>query len=411
MPEFVTIIYLVFMFLALYFFFLFIMLIMRNKNRIFDYPKPNRIYSLSILVPAYNEEDTIKETIEHIMASSYKGIIEVIAINDGSKDKTAEIVRNLQKKYRKLRLLDKKNSGKADSLNQAIKIAKGELIAIVDADSYPDKESVEKLVGYFNDKTVAAATSTVFIRNKVNFLTKIQVVEYIIMAWTRKLLDFVNAVYVTTGPLSIYRTDAVKKVGGFDVNTVTEDIDLTWHLMNEGYNTRMCLSAFVTTTVPTKFKVWWRQRERWGIGGIQAIFKYKKAFFRKGIFGIFVIPFVSLSIILSMAIFMFGIYLFLKALLVTYLSTKYSYLANTYLFSLQDINLHPSILIFFTVILFTIAFLFSRYILDTLGREKGEPPTIRNLFNRLFYMLVYLTLYPIIWFSSIYRMIKGDYKW
>ncbi len=171
MPEVVTIIYLVFMFLALYFFFLHILLIIRNRHRIFDYPKAKRLYSLSILVPAYNEQDTIKETVEHIMNSSYRGVTEVIIINDGSKDKTAEIVRDLQKKYKKLRLLDKKNSGKADSLNQGIKMAEGELIAVVDADSYPEKESIGKMVGYFNDEKVAAVTSTVFVRNKENFLT------------------------------------------------------------------------------------------------------------------------------------------------------------------------------------------------------------------------------------------------
>ncbi len=409
--DFITTLYLVLMFVAMYFFFFYILLIVRNRHRIFEYPKPKRDYSVSVLVPAHNEEGTIKATIEHIMGSDYKGITEVIVLNDGSKDRTAEIVRKLQEKYHKLKLLDKKNSGKADSLNQGIKLAKGELIAVVDADSYPEKESVGKLIGFFDDEKVGAVTSAVFVRNKKNFLTRLQTIEYIVLAWTRKLLDFLDAVYVTNGPLSIYRKKGLEEVGGFDTKTVTEDIEVTWHLLSRGYKTKMCLGAFVTTTVPETFRSYWRQRERWGIGGIQAIFKYKKAFLRKGMFGFFVIPFVSFSILLSMGVFIFGMYILTRKFVLTYLSTRYSYLANTYLFSLQDINLHPSILIFFTVILFTVAFIYSRYILKILGGQKGEWQEVRNLFNRMFYLLVYLSLYPLIWFTAIYRMAKGDYRW
>lgn len=412
MPEIVTTIYLILMFIALYFFFFYIILILRNKHRIFDYPKPKKNYSLSILVPAYNEEKTIADTVKHLFESDYENIVEVIIINDGSTDDTAGVVKKLKKKYPKLKFLDKKiNSGKADSLNQAIKIAKGELIAVTDADSYPDKTAVRKMIGFFNDKKVGAVTSAVFVRNKKSFFAKIQAIEYIVLAWTRKLLDFVDSVYVTNGPLSIYRKSGVHEVGGFDTKTVTEDIDITWNLLDHGYKTKMCLDAFVTTTVPLKFKVWWRQRERWGIGGLQAIFKYKKSIFKKGMFGFFVIPFVSLSILLSISVFLFGLYIISQKFILTYLSTRYSLFANTAIFRAQDINLHPSMLIFFTLVLFITAFIYSRYILTVLGKRKGDWDEIRNLFKRLFYLLIYLTLYPLIWFSSIYRMIKGDYKW
>lgn len=411
MPGFVTTVYLVLMFIALYFFFLYILLIIRNKEKIFDYPISKKNPTLSILVPAYNEEKTISNTIKHLFESDYKNLTEVIVINDGSKDQTSKVVKQLQTKYKKLKLINKKNSGKSDSLNQAIKIAKGQLIAVTDADSYPEKDSVRKLVGFFDDPKVGAVTSAVFIRNKENFLTKIQQIEYIVLAWTRKLLDFIDAVYVTNGPLSMYRKDAVKKVGGFDPKTVTEDIEITWNLLAHGYKTKMCLKAFVTTTAPSKFKQWWRQRERWGIGGLQAIYKYRKTAFRRGMLGLFVIPFVSLSIILSMAVFIFATYLLARKFIATYLSTTYSYIAKTPIFRMEDINLHPSILIFFTIILFTTAFIYSRFILIHLGKKRGEWKEVRNLFKRLFYLLIYLTIYPVIWFSAIFRMIKGDYRW
>tara|TARA_Y100000310_G_scaffold289197_1_gene315424 strand:+ start:2595 stop:3833 length:1239 start_codon:yes stop_codon:yes gene_type:complete len=412
MPDFVTTTYLILMFIALYFFFFYIFLIIRNKHKIFSYPEPERNYPVTVLIAGYNEEKTIADTVKHVFDSDYQAIKEVIIINDGSTDNTKNIVKKLIKTYPKLKLINnKKNIGKSESLNRGIAVAKGQLIAVIDADSYPEKESIRKLVGFFNDPKVGAATSAVFIRNKQTFLAKIQQIEYIVLAWTRKLLDFIDAVYVTNGPLSMYRKSGLKKVGGFDPNTVTEDIDVTWNLMKHGYKTKMCLSAFVTTTAPSKFKQWWRQRERWGIGGIQAIFKYKKTFMKKGMLGFFVIPFVSLSIILSVGVFLFGMYLLTRKFILTYLSTKYSYISGSPIFRLQDINLHPSILIFFTAVLFVTAFIYSRYILTTLGKQKGEWDEVRNLFKRLFYLLIYLTLYPLIWFSSFYRMIKGDYRW
>ncbi len=411
MPSFTTLTYLVLMFIALYFFFFYIVLIIRNKHRIFYYPKYKKLFSLTILIPAHNEEKTIQGTIEAIFNTDYPGLKEVIVINDGSTDNTLKMIKEIMGKYENLKLINKKNTGKADSLNQGIKIATGELIGVVDADSYPYPDAIRKIIGFFNDEKMGAVTSTVFVRNKDTFLSKIQAIEYAILAWTRKILSFVDAVYVTNGPLSIYRKSALIEVGGFDRNTVTEDIDVTWNMLRHGYHTNMCLDSFVTTSVPLKVKDWWRQRERWGIGGIQALIKYRKSFLKHGMLGMFIIPFVSITIVLSMFVFLFSIYIILKKIMLFFFSTQYSLLAKTYIFNTKDMNLHPSILIFFMLVLFITAFVYSRYILIILGKKKGEWEDLRNIFKRMFYLLVYLTIYPLVWFSSIYRLIKKDFRW
>ena len=411
MVEFVTILYLAFMFIALYFFSFFIILTFRNRDKIFTYSKPNIKFSKTILIPAYNEQESIKETIDHIMALNYpKKNLEVIVINDGSTDNTAELVKNLIKKYPNLKLIDKKNSGKADSLNQGVKKAKGELIAIVDSDSFPSPESLKKLSGFFDNPKMGAVTSFVRVRNKnYSLFSKIQSIEYLLMGWSRKLLDFVDSVYVTNGPLSLYRKSYVLKVGGFDPNSVTEDIDITWNMLNHNYKTSMCLDADVSTIVPTKFKKWFRQRTRWGLGGLQAIQKYKSMFLKKGMFGAFILPYVSFSIILSLAIFLFSTYLILKNVLRRLLTITYSISTQSTVFSLQDINLYPSIIIFYFIILFTLSLSYSWYILKT--TEFEEKLGIKKFFNILFYILIYLTLYPLVWFASIYRFIMKDVKW
>lgn len=409
--EFVTIIYLAFMFVALYMFSFFIILTFRHRKELFLYPAPNKNFLITVLIPAYNEADSIETTINHVLQSDYpKEKLEVIVINDGSSDNTSNIVKQLLKKYSNLKLIDKQNSGKADSLNLGIQKAKGELIAVVDSDSFPAPESLKKLTGFFDNPKMSAVTSFVTVRNKNdNFFAKIQSLEYVILGWSRKLLDFVDSVYVTNGPLSLYRKSFVIEVGGFDKNTVTEDIDITWNLMNHNYKTGMCLDADVSTIAPSKFKPWFKQRTRWGLGGLQAIQKYKKMFFKRGMFGAFVLPFVSFSIILSLATFVFSTYLILKTILTKVLTMTYSVSTNSAIFTLQEINLYPSVILFYFVVLFTLSISYSWYILKSTKYEENL--TLKKFLTLIFYILVYLTLYPLVWFTSIYRFLKKDYKW
>jgi len=411
MVDVVTYVYLTFMFIALYMFSFFIILTFRNLPRLFSHPKPNKDFSVSVIIPAYNEEDSIEDTVRHVYDLDYpKKQLEVIVVNDGSTDRTAEIVRKLMAKYPGLRLIDKENSGKARSLNVAISQANGELIAVVDSDSFPSPGSLGKLTGFFNDPNMGAVTSFVKVRNQEhNFFAKLQAIEYLIMGWSRKLLDFVDSVYVTNGPLSLYRKKYILKVGGFDPNTVTEDIDITWNMLDHGLGTGMCLDADVTTVVPHKFKSWFRQRTRWGLGGLQAISKYRRMFFRKGMFGAFILPFVSFSIIMSIATFLFSTYLIFKFFLTRALTLSYSVATDSAIFTFQEINLYPSVIIFYFVVLFTLSMTYSWYILSKTRHFKGI--SIKRFFNLVFYLIVYLTIYPLVWFVSIYRFIKKDHRW
>lgn len=406
--ETLTLVFLIFLFLAILFFSLFIVILINNRRNLFYYPKPKKKFSLTFLVPAYNEEKTIAETIKALLASTYP-IKEVIVINDGSKDNTLKIVKNLQKKYSNLKLINKKNTGKADSLNQGIKIAKGEIIAVTDADSYPQKDAVEKMIGFFNDNKVGAVTSCVFLKNNKTFFEKIQEIEYIVLAWTRKLLDFIDSVYVTNGPLSMYRAKALKEVGGFDPQSITEDIEVTWHILSKGHKTKMSLGSKVYTTTPNKLKPWWKQRLRWGIGGIDTIIKYKSYFFKKGMFGFFIIPFVTFTIFMSVIGFLFGSYIIYKQIAARALYTSYSFSLQSAILRAENINANPTIILIIVIILFVMSYSYSSYVFKKMEQKYILQP--RKIFNRLFYMLIYLTLYPLIWFDAIYRIIKKERKW
>jgi len=405
--EILPVIYLMYMFISIYFLFLFLLLYFRNRKELFGYPRTKKKYSISVLVPAFNEQETIGETIKAIFDVEYP-IKELIVLNDGSTDNTGKIVKNLLKTYPNLRLINKKNSGKADSLNQGIKLAKGELIVVVDADSYPAKDSFGKLVGFFDDEKVGAATCVFAPKNENKFLEKLQVVEYHIIAFTRKLLGYIDAIYVTPGPLAMYRKSALKKIGGFDSKNMTEDIEVTWHLAYAGYKRKMCLSTNATTTVPNKLREWYSQRRRWNLGGLQCLAKYKKYFLKRGMLGFFILPFFALQLFLGLLGISVFVYLIITRILSNYIFAKYSIQIGTPLLTMSDLHITGSFLNYLGIILFIVGGIFIFLVLSIMKKEMLKK---HNIFNMLFYLLVYVSTAPFIMITTIYHFIKGNYKW
>ncbi len=403
--NFFTGLYVFLFFFGIFFIMIFVLIHYRNYKRLFFSPEATKKYSVSFLVPAYNEEGSIEETIKALAEIDYPAEKkEIIIINDGSKDRTKEISLELAKKYNNVFLLDKKNSGKANSLNEALKKASGELIAVVDADSYPNKDSLLKMVGHFDDPRVAAVTSRVLVKNKKNWLGKFQVMDYSIIAWTRKLLDFVDSVYVTNGPLSIYRKEVVMKLGGFDPKNLTEDIEITWHILNEGYQTRMSYDAIVYTTVPEDLKMWVKQRVRWNLGGIQTVRKYWRTMFKKGVFGYFVIPYVTSSFIFAIIGFLlFSRYLWIKG--------NYQFISIYYAFKgyefweYLEYSISFTLLLFLGILFFCLAIF--HYKTGFINSETGNKSVIKIVSYSFFYRALYII--PLI--IALYKLARGDLRW
>jgi cellulose synthase/poly-beta-1,6-N-acetylglucosamine synthase-like glycosyltransferase len=407
--EILPYVYLTYMFISLYMLSLFLLIYIQTRKSLFVYPKSKQEYSISFIVPAYNEEKTIRDTIKHIFGINYKDILEVIIVNDRSSDNTLEIAKQLAKKYSKIKILDnKENLGKAGSLNKALNIAKGELIAVVDADSYPEKESLNKMIGFFDNLNVGAVTCPIIVRNKNKFFEKLQYIEYKVIALSRKLLDYVDAIYVTPGPLALYRRKALTGIKGFDAKNLTEDIEATWHLIHDGWERRMCLSTKVTTTVPTKFRSWFVQRRRWNIGGLQCISKYRYSLGKKGMLGWFIMPFFILNTFLGLVGLSIFFYLLISRIISNFLLTKYSILVGTPILSLNDLYITPSILNYLGVILFILGLIFTLLILFILNEKilKKE-----NILNIPFYMTIYLISYPFIMINAIWYFINGKMVW
>ena len=404
-------IYLGYMFISLYMLSMFLIIYLKNKKDIFDYPETKKNYSISFIVPAFNEEKTIKDTIEHIFNVGYKNITEVIVINDCSTDNTLKIAKSLCKKYPKLKILDNKNNlGKAGALNKGLKICKGELVTVVDADSYPSKNSINKMVGFFDDVKVGGVTCPVTARNTDKFLERLQAIEYKMIAVTRKLLDYVEAIYVTPGPLALYRKSALDEIGGFDEKNMTEDIEVAWALTFYGWKRRMCLSTGVSSTVPSKFKAWFKQRRRWNVGGLQCMYKYRKSLFdvKKGMLGFFILPFFIVSMFLGLLGLSIFFYLLTTRIISNFLRTRYSIITETPILTAEEIFITPSVLNYLGIVLFFLGLILLLIIFVVLKEKilKKE-----NMFNIPFYMIVYMALYPFIMLTAIWHVIKGERVW
>lgn len=399
-------VFLGFAFISLYLVALFMVLFFENRGRLFGGESARSFPSVSLIIPAYNEEEHISETIRAVKALSYPGGLEVVVIDDGSLDNTAE-----RAEAEGVRVVRQDNAGKAAALNRGISEVKGEIVGCVDADSYPAEDVLLKMIPFFDDHMVAAVTSSVLVRDAISFLQKLQELEYLLIAWNRKLLDYLNSVYVTPGPLSLYRKSVLEELGGFDERVLTEDIEIAWRLQKSRYRIRMALAAKVYTTVPSSFRSWWRQRLRWDIGGIQTASAYRNAFLRRryGVFGLFIVPYFSVSIFLSLI----GLALFLYILTLRFSSFMefwyYAKIAGINPSAYFSVNLQPNV---FTVFGFLVFFMSLLYLV--LGLKAMDKPirSLSSLFEMLVYLSIYLFLFPILLIHSFWRLlVYRKQKW
>jgi len=408
--DILTLIFFVYVIAAFYFLSLYILIYLRNRGEMFKFPKITKKYDLSIVVPCYNEEKHIAGTIQSLLDSNYSNLKKIIVVDDCSTDNSYNIIKQYAKKYaRVMAVQTPKNTGKASGAkNYGSRFVKTELIGFTDADSYPKRDAIEKMIGYFDEKKVGAVTAAVLVQKRDRWIERLQSIEYKVIIFTRKLLGFIGAIYVTPGPLAIYRKKAFDVVGGFDETNMTEDIEITWHLAAKKYLVKMCIPAKVYTVAPKKTKVWFNQRIRWNVGGVQTMLKYKKSFLKKGILGNFILPFFVFQWFLGIFGLAVLIYRYVRRTIVQYLSTKYSVAAHAAILTIRDLNLTPNVLIFFGLTLLISNLLF---ISLALLHSKETEFKKHNIFTILFFAFFYLLAYPTILVVSMFKLITGRYKW
>jgi peptidoglycan-N-acetylglucosamine deacetylase len=249
---------------------------------------------VAVLIPAYNEEKVIERTVQGALDSDYPNLC-VIVIDDGSKDRTLEITRRTfaaEEFGGKVLILTKPNGGKAEALNFGLQhIGDAEIFVGIDADTIIAPDAIARLVPHFLDPRVAAVAGNAKVGNRVNLWTRWQALEYITSQnFERRALNTMGAVSVVPGAIGAWRVDAVREAGGYHVDTVAEDADLTMALLRNGYRVEYEDLALAFTEAPTTANALMRQRFRWSFGILQSIFKHKGVFARKGALGFVALP-------------------------------------------------------------------------------------------------------------------------
>ncbi|NCN86526.1 glycosyltransferase family 2 protein [archaeon] len=392
--------------------FLFVLIYLKNVKKISQVPKITKEYPISFVITCYNEGESVGKAIDNLANNGYSNLKKIVVVDDCSKDNSYEIIKKYEKKYPGLVMAVQtpKNTGcAAGAKNYGSKFVTTDLIGFTDGDSFPEPGAVKSTIGFFDDLKVGAVTSTVLVKNRMNLLTRMQAIEYIVIKFTRKLLEFVGSIYVTPGPLAIYRREYFEKIGKFDDKNLTEDIEITWRMLYNGYDVKMSVPAKVYSIAPEKFKPWFRQRIRWNKGGIQCMFKYANTFGRKGMLGAFVLPFFVFSWILGAFGLVILLYRAIRTIIVRYLLTTYSVEAHTAILRMSDINLNPSILAFIGFVLLILSVTYSLIALFSIKeRKEYKRPTI---FTFVIFEFFYLLAYPVILVMSAFELIRGKKTW
>ena len=233
---------------------------------------------VSFIVPCYNEGGNITETVEFLSRHNYPEF-EIIVINDGSTDDSAAILRDLSGRFSMLRVVElKRNQGKAMALRMGALVATYEYLFCIDGDALVDENAAAWMMRHFIDgPRVGAVTGNPRIRTRSTLLGKIQVGEFSsIVGAIKRAQRIYGRVFTVSGVVTAFRKTALHKVGYWNLDMVTEDIDISWKLQLNHWDVRFEPNALCWILTPETLGGLWRQRLRWAQGGAEVLLRYAR---------------------------------------------------------------------------------------------------------------------------------------
>jgi poly-beta-1,6-N-acetyl-D-glucosamine synthase len=273
---------------------------------VLDSPPPLRFNlefpSVTLLIAAFNEEEAIAETLDYVLRSDYPAGFEVVVADDGSGDRTGEIVREYASRDPRVRLFAAEHGGKASALNAALASVTSSLVATIDADTllmpYSLRRAVARLLLSPPD-TVAVAGAVLVRNSRANLLTRAQEWDYFLgIASVKRGQALLQGTLVAQGAFSVYDTTALRLAGGWP-NKIGEDIVLTWRMLCQGGRSVFEPTAVAFTEVPANWRAFARQRRRWARGMIEGLRDHgvdllkRMSFYSHSVAGNFLFPFLD----------------------------------------------------------------------------------------------------------------------
>jgi len=358
--------------------------------------------SVTVIIPAYNEEKVIEQTVRSVLASDYP-LLHIIVVDDGSKDATSGVV---QEKFsteiadQRVVLITKANAGKASALNEGLKHSLDEIYVGIDADTIIAPTAISLLVPHFADAKVGAVAGNAKVGNRVNLWTRWQALEYITSQnFERRALNVFGAVSVVPGAIGAWRTAAVRQAGGYHTDTVAEDADLTMSLLENGWRVINEDRALAFTEAPTNASGLMRQRFRWSFGILQAVWKHGAAIRNRSRLGWIALPNIIIFQILLPLVSPFIDIMFLFGTL-EYVATRYFHPESTDPSSFERLVFYFLIFLAIDFIASALAFLLERRVEGT----GEEPQLLLHLWLQRF---SYRQLFSAVLVKTLKRAIDG----
>ncbi|HET7108105.1 MAG TPA: glycosyltransferase [Candidatus Acidoferrum sp.] len=234
----------------------------------------------TVLIPAHNEETVIVQTVQSVLMSDLPAI-QVIVVDDGSSDRTMELLQSNFGKNDCVQIIHQVNRGKAAALNNAMSHARTEFVVTIDADTEIEPDAIRKLLRHFSDPNVGAVAGNVKVGNRSRWLTRWQALEYITSQnMEKRAFDLLNCITVVPGALGAWRREAIEAAGGITADTVAEDADLTIAIRRLGWRVTYDEEAIAWTEAPETPGQLIRQRFRWTFGTLQSFWKHSDTLFR-----------------------------------------------------------------------------------------------------------------------------------
>ncbi len=250
----------------------------RQHRKVFD---STYSPSVAVVVPAYNEEKVITQTIASLLASDHPQQFEIIVVDDGSGDATYHLAQETFANDPRVKVFTKPNGGKPAALNFGLAQTHADIIVALDADTVFTRDTITKLIRHFADPRIGAVAGNAKVGNRINLLTRWQALEYITSQnLDRRAFDVLNCITVVPGAVGAWRRELILQAGGFTHLTLAEDADLTMEIRRLGHAIVYEDEAVALTEAPDTVRGFIRQRYRWMFGTLQAAWKHRDVLFR-----------------------------------------------------------------------------------------------------------------------------------
>ncbi len=243
-------------------------------------PKSNFAEPISVVVAAYNEEKVIAGTLRTLLATDYQGEIEVVVVDDGSRDQTAAEVERVAQSESRVRLLQQDNHGKARALQRGLATARYGIVVFIDADTQCQRDTLPRLLEPLANTDVGAVSGHAKVGNLRTFIARCQALEYTCgFNLDRRAYNRWECITVVPGAISALRKDAINEAGGLSLETLAEDTDLTLSLHRHRQRIVYVPGAIAWTEAPESVRTLARQRSRWAYGTLQCLWKHRDMVF------------------------------------------------------------------------------------------------------------------------------------